>query len=127
MTGHGYPRDLRGDCPDPPHPHWPGEARIAVQFVVNFEEGGENNILHGDRASEAFCLTCSVRSLAVRVSRQYRIDVRIWLARGLLAAVANFHRTKIADDGVRRRNGPETKSQEVAAMKRRVGISPVTA
>ena len=39
---------------DPPHPQWPGEARIAVQFVVNFEEGGENNILHGDPASEAF-------------------------------------------------------------------------
>ena len=38
----------------PPDPHWPGEARIAVQFVINYEEGGENNILHGDAASEAF-------------------------------------------------------------------------
>ena len=38
----------------PPHPHWPGEARICVQFVINYEEGGENNVLHGDRASEAF-------------------------------------------------------------------------
>jgi putative urate catabolism protein len=49
-----YPRDLHGYGRLPPHPHWPDEARIAVQFVVNFEEGGENNILHGDAASEAF-------------------------------------------------------------------------
>ena len=39
---------------NPPDPRWPGRARIAVQFVVNYEEGGENNILHGDPASEAF-------------------------------------------------------------------------
>lgn len=49
-----YPRDLRGYGPTPPDPHWPGGARIAVQFVLNYEEGGENNILHGDAASEAF-------------------------------------------------------------------------
>jgi len=49
-----YPRDLRGYGRKPPDPRWPGDARVAVQFVVNFEEGGENNILHGDRASEAF-------------------------------------------------------------------------
>lgn len=49
-----YPRDLVGYGKNPPHPQWPGGARIAVQFVVNYEEGGENNILHGDPASEAF-------------------------------------------------------------------------
>ena len=49
-----YPRDLTGYGRNPPHPHWPGEARIAVQFVLNYEEGGENCILHGDAASEAF-------------------------------------------------------------------------
>ena len=49
-----YPRDLAGYGRNPPDPRWPGGARIAVQFVVNFEEGGENNILHGDGASEAF-------------------------------------------------------------------------
>jgi putative urate catabolism protein len=49
-----YPRDLRGYGRTPPDPRWPGAARVAVQFVVNFEEGGENNILHGDAASEAF-------------------------------------------------------------------------
>ncbi|MBV8699721.1 MAG: allantoinase PuuE [Bradyrhizobium sp.] len=54
MTESSYPRDLRGYGRNPPDPKWPGGARVAVQFVVNFEEGGENNILHGDRASEAF-------------------------------------------------------------------------
>ncbi len=49
-----YPRDMRGYGPNPPDPQWPGGARIAVQFVLNYEEGGENNILHGDAASEAF-------------------------------------------------------------------------
>jgi len=49
-----YPRDLRGYGRTPPHARWPGGARVAVQFVVNFEEGGENNVLHGDAASEAF-------------------------------------------------------------------------
>src|SRR5215813_10610956 len=49
-----YPRDLTGYGRDPPDPRWPGGARIAVQFVVNYEEGGERNILHGDATSEAF-------------------------------------------------------------------------
>lgn len=49
-----YPRDLAGYAGNPPHPKWPGGARIAVQFVINYEEGGENAILHGDKASEAF-------------------------------------------------------------------------
>ena len=53
-TDEPYPRDLFGYGAHPPNPRWPGGARIAVQFVVNFEEGGENNILHGDAASEAF-------------------------------------------------------------------------
>ena len=50
----GYPRDMIGYGRNPPDPKWPDEARVAVQFVVNYEEGGENNILHGDAASEAF-------------------------------------------------------------------------
>ncbi len=49
-----YPRDLIGYGPNPPHPHWPGNARIALSFVLNYEEGGERNILHGDKESEAF-------------------------------------------------------------------------
>jgi putative urate catabolism protein len=49
-----YPRDLRGYGAHPPHPAWPGNARVAVSFVVNYEEGGENCVLHGDAASEKF-------------------------------------------------------------------------
>ena len=49
-----YPRDLRGYGARPPAANWPGGARIAVQFVLNYEEGGENCVLHGDAASEAF-------------------------------------------------------------------------
>ncbi len=49
-----YPRDLVGYGRQIPDPQWPGEANVAVQFVINYEEGGENNILHGDAASEAF-------------------------------------------------------------------------
>jgi putative urate catabolism protein len=49
-----YPRDLIGYGGNPPHPQWPGGARIAVQFVLNYEEGGENSVLHGDAGSEQF-------------------------------------------------------------------------
>jgi allantoinase len=49
-----YPRDLVGHGRDVPHARWPGGARIAVQFVLNYEEGGENNVLHGDPGSEQF-------------------------------------------------------------------------
>ena len=53
-TGAAYPRDLRGYGRNPPHAQWPGQARIAVQFVLNYEEGGENSVLHGDAGSEQF-------------------------------------------------------------------------
>ena len=49
-----YPRDLRGYGRDVPHARWPNSARIAVQFVLNYEEGGENSVLHGDGGSEQF-------------------------------------------------------------------------
>jgi len=49
-----YPRDLVGYGRNPPHPRWPGGARVALQFVLNYEEGGENCVLHGDPASETF-------------------------------------------------------------------------
>jgi peptidoglycan/xylan/chitin deacetylase (PgdA/CDA1 family) len=54
MSSESYPRDLIGYGRRSPHPHWPGNARLAVQFVINYEEGGENCILHGDAASESF-------------------------------------------------------------------------
>ena len=49
-----YARDMIGYGRTPPQANWPGQARIAVQFVLNYEEGGENNVLHGDAASETF-------------------------------------------------------------------------
>ena len=45
-----YPRDMVGYKNNPPNPKWPNGARLAVQFVLNYEEGGENNILHGDES-----------------------------------------------------------------------------
>ena len=49
-----YPRDLRGYGREVPHARWPGGARIAVQFVLNYEEGSENSPLHGDAGTETF-------------------------------------------------------------------------
>jgi allantoinase len=49
-----YPRDLIGYGDAPPQARWPGNARVAVQFVLNYEEGGENSVLHGDAGSEQF-------------------------------------------------------------------------
>ncbi|MBA5688380.1 allantoinase PuuE [Rugamonas apoptosis] len=53
-TYDNYPRDMIGYGRTPPHANWPGKARVALQFVLNYEEGGENNVLHGDAASETF-------------------------------------------------------------------------
>ncbi len=49
-----YDRDLAGYGATPPHPNWPGRAKLALQFVINYEEGGERCLLHGDNESEAF-------------------------------------------------------------------------
>ena len=49
-----YPRDLIGYGATPPQANWPGRAKIAVQFVLNYEEGAENNVLDGDTGSERF-------------------------------------------------------------------------
>ena len=54
MPNEAYPRDLVGYGPNPPHADWPGGARIAVQMVLNYEEGAEMSVLHGDAASESF-------------------------------------------------------------------------
>ncbi|HTK85692.1 MAG TPA: allantoinase PuuE [Patescibacteria group bacterium] len=48
------PRNYKGYGPNPPHPKWPNKARVAVQIVLNYEEGGENCVLNGDKASETF-------------------------------------------------------------------------
>ena len=49
-----YPRDMLGYGQNPPHPNWPNKSRIAIQFVLNYEEGAENSVLHGDEQSETF-------------------------------------------------------------------------
>ena len=54
MNTSNYPRELAGYAGKPPEPKWPRGARVALQFVLNYEEGGENSVLHGDKASEAF-------------------------------------------------------------------------
>jgi putative urate catabolism protein len=53
-TYDNYPRDMIGYGPKPPHAQWPDQARVALQFVLNYEEGGENSVLHGDAGSETF-------------------------------------------------------------------------
>ena len=54
MSETSYPRDLIGYGAGPPHPEWPNGARLALQIVLNYEEGAENSVLHGDAASETF-------------------------------------------------------------------------
>jgi allantoinase len=79
-----YPRDLRGHGRNPPHPHWPGNARVAVQFVLNYEEGGENCVLHGDAGSEQFLSELSnppsfpTRHLSMEGVYDYGARVGVW-------------------------------------------------
>ncbi len=47
-------RDFIGYGPNPPNPNWPNNAKLAISFVLNYEEGGENSILNGDSQSETF-------------------------------------------------------------------------
>lgn len=68
-----YPRDMTGYGAEPPDPNWPGGARIAVQFVVNYEEGAENTILHGDAGSEAF-LSEMVGTSSIRGERCMQME-----------------------------------------------------
>jgi putative urate catabolism protein len=73
MTDATYPRDLHGYGGHPPAAEWPGEARIAVQFVINYEEGAESCILHGDSASEAF-LSEIVGAAAIQNQRHMNME-----------------------------------------------------
>ena len=74
-----YPRDLRGHGRHPPLANWPGNARVALQFVLNYEEGGENSVLHGDAGSEQFL------SEMFSPAPQHGEHLRIRLARRRLA------------------------------------------
>ena len=79
-----YPRDLAGYGPNPPDPKWPGNARIAVQFVLNYEEGGENSVLHGDPGSEQFLsemfnpAAYPTRHLSMEGIYEYGSRVGVW-------------------------------------------------
>lgn len=80
-----YPRDLRGYGPNPPNPRWPGGARLALQIVLNYEEGGENCILHGDSASESFLSEIvnaepreGVRHMSMESLYEYGSRVGVW-------------------------------------------------
>ncbi len=81
----GYQRDLKGYGAAPPNAPWPGDARIAVNFVINYEEGGENCILHGDEASEAFLSEIvgaqafqGVRHLSMESIYEYGARAGVW-------------------------------------------------
>lgn len=80
-----YPRDMIGYGANPPDPKWPNKARIAVQFVLNYEEGGENNILHGDDGSEAFLseivgaeMLPGVRHISMESIYEYGSRAGVW-------------------------------------------------
>lgn len=79
-----YPRDLAGYGRNPPHAQWPGNARIAVQFVLNYEEGGENAVLHGDAGSEQFLsemfnpASYPARHLSMEGIYEYGSRVGVW-------------------------------------------------
>ena len=85
-----YPRDLKGYGASPPDPRWPGGARLALQIVLNYEEGGENCILHGDGASEAFLSEIinadareGVRHMSMESIYEYGSRVGVWRLKGL--------------------------------------------
>ena len=79
-----YPRDLAGYGRTPPVARWPGNARVALQFVLNFEEGGENSVLHGDAGSEQFLselfnpAAYPARHLSMESIYEYGSRVGVW-------------------------------------------------
>jgi putative urate catabolism protein len=85
MSSNPYPRDLIGYGGKPPKAKWPGSARVALQFVLNYEEGGEHSILHGDPASEAFLSEIvgarpleGVRHMSMESIYEYGSRVGVW-------------------------------------------------
>ena len=87
-----YPRDLIGYGAKPPKVRWPGNARVALNFVLNYEKGGENAILHGDRAAEAFLSEIvgaqpleGVRHMSMESLYEYGSRVGVWRILALFA------------------------------------------
>ena len=88
-----YPRDMIGYGQTPPKANWPGGARVAVQFVLNYEEGGENSILHGDHASESFLSEIvaakpleGVRHMSMESLYEYGSRIGVWRLLNLFRA-----------------------------------------
>ncbi len=113
-----YPRDLIGYGEHPPHPRWPGDARIAVQFVLNYEEGAERAVLHGDEASEYFLSemvgaqpVTGLRHMSMESLYEYGARAGFWRIRRLFDAM-NLPLTVFAVAQALERN-----PQAVAAMK----------
>jgi len=83
-SGPLYPRDLKGNGRDMPQAQWPQQARVALQFVLNYEEGGENNVLHGDAGSEQFLSEMfnppayPMRHLSMESIYEYGSRVGVW-------------------------------------------------
>jgi len=83
-SGPLYPRDLKGHGRDMPQAQWPQQARVALQFVLNYEEGGENNVLHGDAGSEQFLSEMfnppayPMRHLSMESIYEYGSRVGVW-------------------------------------------------
>lgn len=79
-----YPRDLQGYGRKPPHANWPNNAKLAVQFVINYEEGGEHSVLHGDSHSEAWLTEepsqplPNIRNISVETQYEYGTRVGWW-------------------------------------------------
>jgi allantoinase len=94
MSQEPYPRDLIGYGKHPPHPRWPGEARIALQIVLNYEEGSENCVLHGDPASETFlseivgAAAFPMRHLSMESLYEYGSRAGVWRLLRIFAARA---------------------------------------
>jgi len=111
------PRDLVGYGANPPDPQWPGGARIAVQFVVNYEEGAENNVLNGDAGSEAFLSEmvgaqsqAGERAMAMESLYEYGSRAGFWRLHRLFAS----RRVPVTVFGVAR--AMEMNPQAVVAM-----------
>ena len=107
-----YPRDLVGYGAHPPHPRWPGGARLALSFVLNYEEGGERSVLHGDPASEVYLHEVpggtprrGERDLSVESVYEYGARAGFWrILRLFTRARADAHR-------LRRRHGARAQSR----------------
>ena len=109
-----YPRDMLGYAGNPPLPQWPNQARLALQIVLNYEEGAENNILHGDAGSETFLSeiinaeSFNQRHMSMESLYEYGSRAGFWLSFHSLALLrllvnqgANFDRLSSRYAGLR--------------------------